>query len=105
MEPAERHTYQPDVSFDGGDLDCGGGLLLLIRRHIDPMNQGGSAGDPVHGFHRRGGAAGLVPPDQQRAGVVDQGRRTAQLPGEQGPVRGAGAGRGRAGLPPPSASS
>ena len=41
MEPAERHTYQPDVSFDGGDLDCGGGLLLLIRRHIDPMNQGG----------------------------------------------------------------
>ena len=41
MEPVERHPYQPDVSFDGGDLDCGGGLLLLIRRHIDPMNQGG----------------------------------------------------------------
>ena len=40
MEPLERHTYRPDVSFDGGDLDCGGGLLLLIRRHIDPMNPG-----------------------------------------------------------------
>lgn len=41
MEPVEQHVYQPDVSFDGGDLDCGGGLLLLIRRHIDPLNPGG----------------------------------------------------------------
>ncbi len=30
----------PDVSFDGGNLDCGNGLLLLIRRHIDPMRPG-----------------------------------------------------------------
>lgn len=30
----------PDVTFDGGDLDCGGGLLLLIRRHIDPLRRG-----------------------------------------------------------------
>lgn len=29
-----------DASFDGGDLDCGGGLLLLIRRHIDPLAHG-----------------------------------------------------------------
>ena len=35
------HSRRPDVSFDGGDLDCGGGLLLLIRRHIDPMPRGG----------------------------------------------------------------
>ncbi len=41
MEPVETHVYQPDVSFDGGDLDCGGGLLLLIRRHIDPLSPGG----------------------------------------------------------------
>ena len=41
MEPVETHSYQPDVSFDGGDLDCGGGLLLLIRRHIDPLSPGG----------------------------------------------------------------
>ena len=41
MDPVERHAYTPDVSFDGGDLDCGGGLLLLIRRHIDPMERGG----------------------------------------------------------------
>ena len=32
---------QPDVSFDGGDLDCGNGLLLLIRKHIDPLPRGG----------------------------------------------------------------
>ncbi len=41
MEPIVRHEYAPDVSFDGGDLDCGGGLLLLIRRHIDPLARGG----------------------------------------------------------------
>lgn len=36
-----RHSLTPDASFDGGDLDCGGGLLLLIRRHIDPLPPGG----------------------------------------------------------------
>lgn len=30
----------PHASFDGGDLDCGNGLLLLIRRHIDPLEVG-----------------------------------------------------------------
>ncbi len=30
----------PDASFDGGTLDCGSGLLLLIRRHIDPLAPG-----------------------------------------------------------------
>ena len=34
------HPFPPKVSFDGGDLDCGGGLLLLIRRHIDPLAPG-----------------------------------------------------------------
>ena len=41
MESVEIHANQPDVSFDGGDLDCGGGLLLLIRRNIDPLDPGG----------------------------------------------------------------
>ncbi len=40
MNPLAQHLQESDVSFDGGDLDCGGGLLLLIRRHIDPMNEG-----------------------------------------------------------------
>jgi 5-methyltetrahydropteroyltriglutamate--homocysteine methyltransferase len=40
MEPSPRHTYAPAVSFDGGDLDCGNGLLLLIRKHIDPLLRG-----------------------------------------------------------------
>jgi 5-methyltetrahydropteroyltriglutamate--homocysteine methyltransferase len=35
-----RHPYPPRDSFDGGDLDCGNGLLLLIRRHIDPLAPG-----------------------------------------------------------------
>ena len=30
-----------DVSFDGGDMDCGSGLLLMIRSHIDPLPRGG----------------------------------------------------------------
>lgn len=30
-----------DTAFDGGDMDCGSGLLLLIRRHIDPLPRGG----------------------------------------------------------------
>jgi len=36
-----HHSYPPDASFDGGDLDCGSGLLLVIRRHIDPLPPGG----------------------------------------------------------------
>jgi 5-methyltetrahydropteroyltriglutamate--homocysteine methyltransferase len=40
LEFAERHPYPPLVSFDGGELDCGTGLLLLIRKHIDPLEPG-----------------------------------------------------------------
>lgn len=36
----QAHPFPSDVSFDGGDLDCGNGLLLLIRKHIDPMAKG-----------------------------------------------------------------
>ncbi len=41
MEPVSKHQYNAAVSFDGGDLDCGNGLLLLIRKHIDPLDRGG----------------------------------------------------------------
>src|SRR5215475_14136352 len=40
MPYAERHPYEADARFDGGDLDCGNGLLLLIRQHIDPLAPG-----------------------------------------------------------------
>ncbi|MBN3765817.1 5-methyltetrahydropteroyltriglutamate--homocysteine methyltransferase [Burkholderia sp. Ac-20365] len=40
MEPSVQHVHTPAVSFDGGDLDCGNGLLLLIRKHIDPLERG-----------------------------------------------------------------
>jgi 5-methyltetrahydropteroyltriglutamate--homocysteine methyltransferase len=38
--PARKHPHEPTVSFDGGHLDCGNGLLLLIRKHIDPLSRG-----------------------------------------------------------------
>src|SRR4051812_13751449 len=41
METFTHHPHEPDVSFDGGDMDCGGGLLLMIRSHIDPLPRGG----------------------------------------------------------------
>ncbi|WP_144147195.1 sulfurtransferase TusA family protein [Paraburkholderia sp. BCC1884] len=40
MDASTHHLYTPAVSFDGGDLDCGNGLLLLIRKHIDPLERG-----------------------------------------------------------------
>jgi 5-methyltetrahydropteroyltriglutamate--homocysteine methyltransferase len=40
MPYAERHPYEADARFDGGELDCGNGLLLLIRQHIDPLEPG-----------------------------------------------------------------
>ena len=40
MQPVERHDLPADASFDGGDLDCGNGLLLLIRQHMDPLERG-----------------------------------------------------------------
>ncbi len=41
MDATLKHLLTPDVSFDGENLDCGGGLLLLIRRNIDPLPPGG----------------------------------------------------------------
>lgn len=35
-----EHPRKAHTRFDGGDLDCGNGLLLLIRRHLDPLRPG-----------------------------------------------------------------
>lgn len=40
MEYAPRHLWPAAATFDGGTLDCGNGLLLLIRKHIDPLSPG-----------------------------------------------------------------
>lgn len=40
MNPLPSHLHSPAVTFDGGALNCGNGLLLLIRRHIDPLARG-----------------------------------------------------------------
>ena len=35
--PGEQPGPEPAARFDGGNLDCGSGLLLQIRHHIDPL--------------------------------------------------------------------
>ncbi len=40
IEASPQHRFPPDSSFDGGELDCGSGLLLLLRQHIDPLARG-----------------------------------------------------------------
>lgn len=40
MKPTDSHLHKPDVSFDGGDMDCGNGLLLQIRQHLDKLETG-----------------------------------------------------------------
>ena len=40
MGSGDRKVPAPSASFDGGTLDCGSGLLLLIRQHIDPLREG-----------------------------------------------------------------
>ena len=35
-----KHPFAAKASFDGADLDCGSGLLLLIRQNIDPLAPG-----------------------------------------------------------------
>ncbi len=40
MEPLAHHPHPADAAIDGGELDCGSGLLLLIRRAIDPLLPG-----------------------------------------------------------------
>jgi len=37
MEWNSDHPQKPNASFDGADLDCGNGLLILIRKHLGPL--------------------------------------------------------------------
>ena len=40
MTWSESHPVAADRRFDGGELDCGNGLLLLIRQNLDPLRPG-----------------------------------------------------------------
>jgi 5-methyltetrahydropteroyltriglutamate--homocysteine methyltransferase len=40
MQSRAAHPHASHASFDGGELDCGNGLLLLIRKHLDPLMPG-----------------------------------------------------------------
>lgn len=37
----DLRDIRPDHVFDGGDLDCGSGLVLMIRRHMQDVPPGG----------------------------------------------------------------
>lgn len=37
----DANALSPDQVFDGGDLDCGSGLILLIREHMVGVGEGG----------------------------------------------------------------
>ena len=37
----DRQDIKPDHMFDGGDLDCGSGLILLIRENMLAVPVGG----------------------------------------------------------------
>lgn len=40
-EPLDLKEIRPDRVFDGGDLDCGSGLVLLIRENMQQVPRGG----------------------------------------------------------------
>jgi hypothetical protein len=41
MDPTELTSLQPDRFFDGGDMDCGSGLILLLRQNLLETPAGG----------------------------------------------------------------
>lgn len=106
MSTAAGHPYPPAVSFDGGDLDCGNGLLLLIRKHIDPLEPGqlleilsveSSVEEDLPSWCRLTGneLVNIVRQGAQRSFLVSRGpfalppAKTAKLPGadrRQAPV-------------------
>jgi 5-methyltetrahydropteroyltriglutamate--homocysteine methyltransferase len=40
VDSRDPRDLVPSARFDGGALDCGSGLLLLIRQNIDPLREG-----------------------------------------------------------------
>ena len=91
MRASPSHSHQPDVSFDGGDLDCGNGLLLLIRKHIDPLPRGGlleirsseiSVDEDLPAWCRQTGNEMLAwtKQDKQRSFLVAKGKFSERAP-------------------------
>ncbi len=68
---AEKKSFVPDVVFDGGDLDCGSGLILLIRENM--------AQTPIAGIlemrSREPTVAGDLPPWCRMAGHEYLGKK------------------------------
>ena len=98
MAWSPRHPFPPDATFDGGDLDCGNGLLLLIRRHLDPLRPGqvlevlsseSSVDEDLPAWSRLTG--------NELVSMVREGRRRSFL------IRKAGSATGGESSPPPPA--
>jgi 5-methyltetrahydropteroyltriglutamate--homocysteine methyltransferase len=96
MPYAERHPFEPDARFDGGDLDCGNGLLLLIRQHIDPLARGQlleftsteiSVEEDVPAWCRMTGneLVSVTRRDRQRSFLVSKGPLSARAAGSAAP--------------------
>ena len=116
MDPVDRHALAPDASFDGGDLDCGNGLLLLIRGHIDPLRPGQlleirstetsvdedlpawcrMTGNDLVSFTKTGGQRSFL--------VRKAGAGEGELSGPKGPTGGGAPGGAASASPAPSAA-
>lgn len=82
---------RPAVSFDGGALDCGNGLLLLLRKHIGPLRPGellelwsreASVREDLPAWCRLTGndLASATPAGERWRYLIVKGRRAAETP-------------------------
>lgn len=110
MQWSEVHSYAADASLDGGNLDCGNGLLLLIRKHIDPLQRGqlleirsteSSVEEDLPAWARMTGneLVSRVRHGEQRSYLVCKGTLTERNPTH--PVRSPGPGQRHAAPVPP----
>lgn len=85
----ELTTLRPDAVFDGGDLDCGSGLVLMIREHMQDVPVGGvlemrssepTVGDDLPPWCRMSGHGylGALPGDDHVRYFVKKGEPPAE---------------------------
>ncbi|MFH1532189.1 MAG: OsmC family protein [Pseudomonadota bacterium] len=84
----ELSELHPDAIFDGGDLDCGSGLILMIREHMLQVPPGGvlemrsrepTVGDDLPPWCRMSGHRylGALPGDDHTRYFVEKGTPSA----------------------------
>ena len=63
-----EENLRPDAICDGGDLDCGSGLLLIIRNAMQPLPPGGVLEVRSREISVKEDLPGLVPAGRPHAG-------------------------------------